>query len=130
MDPDVKIKPDPDDQSINMQSMDIMNRTNFKQALERERIMEAERKEQMKVSQHPQQTFVMKQQNTQHLQQNIQQQQPQQQRFFNNSNPVSFQTQRTVNNQNKGIKANLPAMSLPSSVLKVKKSYLLILHQW
>ncbi|XP_066928877.1 transcription factor EC-like isoform X2 [Clytia hemisphaerica] len=127
MDPDVKIKPDPDDQAMNMQTMEIMNRTNFKQALERERIMEVERKEQMKGSQLPQQqTFLMKQQNTAHLQQNIQQQQQQQQpqqqqqRFFNNSNPVSFQTQRTVNNQNKGIKANMPAMSLPSSVLKVE----------
>ena len=131
MDPDVKIKPDPDESSLNMHgtSMEIMNRTNFKQQLQREQTLAMERREQIKMTQH-QQPFLMQQQNQQttlHHQQQQQQQQPQQQlqqqqqqlsqqRFFSNSNPVNFQVQRVQDNQNKGTKGN---MNLPSSVLKV-----------
>ena len=134
MDPDVKIKPDPDENSLNMHgtSIDSMTRTNFKQQLQREQTLAMERREQNRMGQH--QPFLMSQQNQQttlhhhnhqqpqQQQQQQQQQQPQQQqqqlshqRFFSNSNPVNFQVQRT-DNQSKGMKANL---NLPSSVLKV-----------
>lgn len=104
MDPDVKIKPDPDDPSAAQNvANDNMTRTSFKLQLQRKQILEIERKEQQK--------------NLQQLQQ--QQQQAQQQRFFPNSSASQpFSVPRT-SVQPRGLKANLPAMNLPTSVLKV-----------
>ena len=117
MDPDVKIKPDPDDQTMNMHNTSA-SRANFKLQLQREQAFEIERKEQIKgLQQHHIQQDQLQQQQQAQLQL-IQQQQPQQNRFFSNSNPVNFQVPRN-NVQSKGIKASLPIMNVPSSVLKV-----------
>jgi len=125
MDPDVKIKPDPDDQTMNIHNTSA-SRANFKLQLQREQALEIERKEQIKDLQqhHTQHEHIQPQQQTQ-LHQQLQQQQPQQNRFFPNSNPVNFQAPRN-NVQSKGIKASLPIMNLPSSVLKVFLRFLFI----